>query len=235
MRLDVPIGVIVYNTNHLKSEQTLLSLWHRGYRNIIVYALPFVSRKPRTVLFSHRPDQQVAAHPKDICRHVGYEFIPVSSDREIDDRCAFYLIAGAGILSPECVSGKKILNIHPGVVPVARGLDAFKWSIYHMRPMGVTLHYIDEQVDMGKIVSIVPTPVFCSDSLESFARRHYENEINLIVNFSDHLEHPSNPFEGLVTEESTRRMPQEIERCLLDKFEQYKDKFSESLPSTNLF
>ena len=226
MKLDVPIGVIVYNTNHLKSEQTLLSLWRRGYRNVIVYALPFIERKPRTVLFSHRPNQQVAAHPEDICRRVGYEFVPVPSDREIDDRRAFYLIAGAGILSPECVSGKKILNIHPGVVPAARGLDAFKWSIYHMRPMGVTLHYIDEQVDMGEIVSIVPTPVFRSDSLDSFARRHYENEMDVIANFMYHLEHPSNPFHGIAAGESMRRMPLEIEKLLPEKFEIYKRQYS---------
>lgn len=222
------LGVIVYNAPHLKSEQTLFSLYRHGYRNVVVYALPFVERKKREVLFAHRPDQSMAAHPRDICALFEYPFVPVAHDSEIDNSCDLYLIAGAGILSPEAVSAKSILNIHPGVIPAARGLDAFKWSIYYMRPIGITLHYIDEHVDMGEVISIVPTPVFASDSLASFARRHYENEMHVISNFAYHLIHRENPYQDIPSGESMRRMPLEIEKTLPAKFEEYKKKFADS-------
>ena len=214
------LGIITYNACHLRTEQVLLQLV--GQYDIRVYALPFVQRPVRTVLFQHRPDQSAAVHPRDICLRYGLPYIPVESDTQIDNRCGLYLVTGAGILSEECVRGKRILNGHPGVIPAVRGLDAFKWSIYHMLPLGVTLHYIDEQVDVGEVVSIVPTPVFPSDTLETLARRHYENEIQVYINFSEHLKHPNNPFDGIAQGESHRRMKAEQEAELQERFEQYK-------------
>lgn len=214
------LGIITYDTNHLKTEQILLQLI--GKYDITVYALPYVQRPVREVLLRHRPDQTAAAHPRDICWQYGLPYIPVNSDAEIDNHCELYLITGAGILSAECLRGKKVLNGHPGVIPAARGLDAFKWSIYNRLPLGVTLHYIDEQVDAGEVVSIIPTPVFPSDTLESLARRHYENEIRMMARFEKYLAHPENPFAGIAQGESMRRMKAEQEAELPERFELYK-------------
>lgn len=214
------LGIITYDTRHLKTEQILLQLV--GRYNIRVYALPYVQRPARNVLFQHRPDQSAAVHPRDICQRYGLPYVPVENDAQIDSCCDLYLITGAGILSAECLRGKRVLNGHPGVIPAARGLDAFKWSIYHMLPLGVTLHYIDERVDAGEVVSIVPTPVFPSDTLETLARRHYENEIQMLVHFEEYLHHPQNPFAGIAQGESTRRMKAEQERELPQRFELYK-------------
>lgn len=216
------LGIITYNTNHLKTEQILLLL--AGRYDMRVYALPYVQRPARRVLFRHRPDQSAAAHPRDICRRYSLPYIPVDSDAEIDNSCGLYLIAGAGILSAECLQGKRVLNCHPGVIPAVRGLDAFKWSIYNMLPLGVTLHFIDGQVDAGEVVSVVPTPVFPSDTLGTLARRHYENELQTLSRFQAHLEQPRNPFEGITQGESLRRMKTEQEAELSVRFERYKQK-----------
>lgn len=224
------IGIITYNTRHLKTEQILLQL--AGQYDIWVYALPYVRRPARNVLFQHRPDQSAAVHPRDICERYGLPYIPVETDTQIDDHCDLYLITGAGVLSAECLQGKRVLNGHPGVIPAARGLDAFKWSIYHMLPLGVTLHYIDEQVDVGEVISILPTPVFPSDTLEILARRHYENEIQMLVHFEEHLQWPQNPFMGIAQGESTRRMKEEQERELLRRFESYKRQVVSSTENT---
>ena len=219
------IGLITYNTNHLKTEQILSRL--AGKYDLAVYALPFVPRKPREVLFQHRPDQSVAAHPADLCAAHGIPFILVNSDSEIDNNCGLYIITGAGILSPACVRGKRILNCHPGVIPAVRGLDAFKWAIIHQEPVGNTLHYIDEGVDQGEIVAVVKTPLYRSDSLESFARRHYEREIGIMCAFEEYLEHPRNDFPGIPEGQSTRRMPCEQEKQLGGAFQIYKQRFAE--------
>ena len=214
------LGIITYDTNHLKTEQILLQL--AGRYQMEVYALPYVQRPVREVLFQHRPDQTAAAHPRDICAQFGIPYIPVERDTQIDDGCELYLITGAGILSAECVRGKRVLNGHPGVIPAARGLDAFKWSIYHALPLGVTLHYINEQVDAGEIVSVIPTPVFPSDTLAALARRHYENEIQMLIHFEEHLRRPQNPFPHLLPGEQMRRMKKEQEREMMARFEFYK-------------
>lgn len=216
----IKLGIITYDTNHLKTEQILLQL--ADLYDIRVYALPYVQRPVRRVLLHHRPDQSAAVHPRDICAQYGLPYITVENDAQIDNRCELYLITGAGILSAECLRGKRVLNGHPGVIPAARGLDAFKWSVYNMLPLGVTLHYIDERVDAGEVVSIVPTPVFLSDTLNTLARRHYENEIHVLAHFEEYLKHPQNPFEGITQGESTRRMKEEQEAELPGRFELYK-------------
>ncbi len=214
------LGIITYDTNHLKTEQILLRLAVRY--SIRVYALPYVQRPARRVLLRHRPDQSAAAHPRDICQRYGLPYIPVENDAQIGNGCELYLITGAGILSAECLRGKRVLNGHPGIIPAARGLDAFKWSVYNMLPLGVTLHYIDERVDAGEVVSVIPTPVFPSDTLETLARRHYENEIQMLSQFEEHLKQPCNPFADIAQGESMRRMKAEQEAELPERFEQYK-------------
>lgn len=214
------LGIITYDTRHLKTEQILLQL--AGRYNIRVYALPYVQRPARDVLFQHRPDQSVAVHPRDICTRYDLPYIPVENDAQIDNRCDLYLVTGAGLLSADCLRGKRVLNGHPGVIPAARGLDAFKWSIYHMLPLGVTLHYIDEQIDAGEVISIVPTPVFPSDTLETLARRHYENEIRMLTQFEKYLEYPQNPFAGIPQGKSMRRMKAQQEAELPEHLKLYK-------------
>ena len=217
------LGIITYNINHLKTEQVVLNLLNRY--EIIIYALPFTARPSREVLFQHRPNQFAAAHPRDICNYYSLPFIPVDYDSEIDNDCDLYLVTGAGILSAECLQKKRVINGHPGVIPAARGLDAFKWSVYNKIPLGVTLHYIDKDIDAGQVLSIVPTPIFSTDTLESAARRHYENEIKLLSNFEEYIDNPSNPYWGINPRESMRRMKREQEKELEKKFELYKEQY----------
>lgn len=218
------LGIISFNAPHLKTEQIILNL-HSRYA-ITVYALPFVPRPARTVMFQHRPDQSEAAHPREICGQFNIPFIPIMHDWEIENGLDYYLIAGAGILSERCLQGKQILNAHPGVIPAVRGLDAFKWSIYELKPLGVTLHYIDKNIDVGQIVSIVPTPILPSDKLGTLARRHYENEISLLSNFEEYVSAPySNPYAGIPAGESTRRMKLHQEEVLEKRFELYKQRY----------
>lgn len=122
-----------------------------------------------------------------MCKNFNLKYVQCDSDKEINNECEFYLITGSGILSADCVNNKKIINCHPGIIPAVRGLDAFKWSIFDMQPIGNTLYYINENIDSGEIISIVQTPIFITDSLETFARRHYEMEINVLSNFHSFL------------------------------------------------
>lgn len=136
------------------------------------------------------------------------------------------MITGAGILSGNCIHNKKIINCHPGIIPAVRGLDSFKWSIYNMYPMGVTLHYIDENVDEGKVIYILETPLYNTDTLEIFARRHYENEICMLSLFQYFLNNTKNNYYNLRKQEAAKRVSPEIEKLMVNGFEEYKHKYA---------
>jgi phosphoribosylglycinamide formyltransferase 1 len=218
------IGIITYQKNHLKTEQILNGLIFRGFSEISVFALPFVNRNTRLPRFSHRPNQLDGATGEEISERYQLNFINCESDNDIDNICDYYIIGGAGLLSKEALNGKRILNVHPGIIPFSRGLDSFKWAIYEKQAVGNTLHFIDENADMGEIKHIIKTPLFRSDSLATFARRHYDMEINLIINFDMFL---SNNIDIDVNQinESKRRMPSTIEANLDEYFELYKECF----------
>jgi len=221
------IGIITYHYPHLKTEQVLLNLLKKySPAQMHMYALPFVPRKERNIQINHRPDQSISIGPEVMAKAHGIAYTPVAHDYEIPDGLDYYLILGAGILSAEFVKNKKTFNGHPGIIPAVRGLDAFKWSILENKPLGVTLHFIDERVDAGDIISIIPTNVYLSDTIETLSRRHYENEIAMMSNFEHYLQHPTNVFEGIETGEPHRRMDAATEALMISNFETYKQRFA---------
>ena len=108
-----------------------------------------------------------------------------------------------------------------------RGLDAFKWAIYDIQPLGITLHYIDEKVDAEEIISVVPTNVYKTDSFLTLARRHYENEINCMANFLHHIYNPYNPYKDIEIVESRMRMPLDKEKEIARKFDDYLERYGQ--------
>jgi phosphoribosylglycinamide formyltransferase-1 len=221
------VGLITYNFPHLKTEQLLQYFININDLNLKIYALPFAERKERVTLFPHRPNQKDAVASEVIAKKHKIPYIKCKSDSDIDNTCELYLILGSGIISSEVIIGKKIINCHPGIIPACRGLDSFKWAIYNMQPLGVTLHYIDEKIDAGEIISIVPTNVYKTDSITTLARRHYEAEINCMANFIYHIKNPNNQYKNMEVIENKMRMPIEKEKELARLFEKYIEKYGE--------
>jgi phosphoribosylglycinamide formyltransferase-1 len=204
--------------------QHLIKILDNHYK---IFALPYKTRKERTTLFLHRPNQTEAVAPEVLAEKHKITYKRCESDKDIDNSCELYLILGAGIISAEAINGKKIINCHPGIIPACRGLDAFKWAIYNMQPLGITLHYIDEKVDAGEIISIVSTNVYKTDSILTLARRHYENEINCMINFMEYIKKPENPYKDINESESKMRMPIEKEAELVRIFDKYIEKYGQ--------
>src|SRR4051812_4373698 len=132
--LPTSIGVITYDHSHLKTEQIVNRLLVRAHLSrgrafdLKLLALPFVQRPEREVLFQHRPDQSQAPSTRELARFHKIEFLSCTYD-SIPDVADYYLVAGAGIFSDAAIGKKKIINCHPGIIPSARGLDSFKWTI----------------------------------------------------------------------------------------------------------
>jgi phosphoribosylglycinamide formyltransferase-1 len=85
------------------------------------------------------------------------------------------------LLSPcfiEEYSGR-ILNIHPSLLPAFPGLDAQRQAIAHgVKYSGCTVHFVDETLDGGPIVTQRVVPVLDSDTPDTLAARilHEEHE-----------------------------------------------------------
>jgi len=65
-----------------------------------------------------------------------------------------------------------ILNIHPSLLPAFPGLDAQRQAIEHgVKFSGCTVHFVDETLDGGPIITQRVVPVLDSDTEETLAAR----------------------------------------------------------------
>jgi phosphoribosylglycinamide formyltransferase-1 len=83
------------------------------------------------------------------------------------------------LLSPRFVEEfrGKILNIHPSLLPAFPGLDAQRQAIAHgVKYSGCTVHFVDESLDGGPIVTQRVVPVLDSDTPDALAARILNEE-----------------------------------------------------------
>jgi len=66
----------------------------------------------------------------------------------------------------------RILNIHPSLLPAFPGLDAQRQAVEHgVKYSGCTVHFVDETLDGGPIVTQRVVPVRDSDTPDTLAAR----------------------------------------------------------------
>src|SRR3954452_25120608 len=83
------------------------------------------------------------------------------------------------LLSPDFVAAfrRRILNIHPSLLPAFPGLDAQSQALAHgVKVSGCTVHLVDEGLDSGPIVVQRTVPVLDGDSPRTLAARILEQE-----------------------------------------------------------
>ena len=87
------------------------------------------------------------------------------------------LIALAGfmrILSPSFINAfqGKILNLHPSLLPSFTGLHAISQAFDHgVKISGCTAHWVNEEVDGGKIIAQAPVRIMQGDTVEMIRRK----------------------------------------------------------------
>ena len=66
----------------------------------------------------------------------------------------------------------RILNIHPSLLPSFPGSNAVEAAIRHsVKVTGVTVHFVDEQVDNGPIIAQVAVEVLDDDTVDTLHQR----------------------------------------------------------------
>ncbi len=141
------------------------------------------------VVISNRPEARGLA----IARERGLTAVCLPSkglDRELYDRMVVDelnkhqvdLVCLAGfmrLLSAYFVRQfeRRIINIHPSLLPSFPGLDAQHQALEHgVKISGCTVHFVDEFLDAGPILVQAAVPVLDDDTVETLAARILEQE-----------------------------------------------------------
>jgi phosphoribosylglycinamide formyltransferase 1 len=100
-----------------------------------------------------------------------------------DNKIDLIVLAGfMRLLSPEFVreySGK-IINIHPSLLPAFKGEQAIKDAFdYGVKLTGVTVHFVDEEMDHGPIILQGAVKIEANDTLEKLEARIHKLEHKL--------------------------------------------------------
>ena len=83
------------------------------------------------------------------------------------------------LLGPTVLSAfdRKILNIHPSLLPAFKGLNAQTQALeYGVKWSGCTVHLVSEGMDDGPIILQAVVPVLSTDTSESLSERILEQE-----------------------------------------------------------
>ena len=95
------------------------------------------------------------------------------------------------ILSEEflCNWKKKIINIHPSILPAFRGLNAVKQAIEKkVKYTGCTIHYVDKGIDTGEIIDQRIVKVLKTDNEKKLAKKILKEEHILYIKVIETLE-----------------------------------------------
>jgi phosphoribosylglycinamide formyltransferase-1 len=112
-------------------------------------------------------------NPKDFGDRAAYDLAlgQVLAEHRVALVClaGFMRILTAGFV--RAFSGR-ILNVHPSLLPAFPGLHAQRQALDHgVKLTGATVHFVEEGVDTGPIVSQASVPVQSDDTEESLSAR----------------------------------------------------------------
>ena len=89
----------------------------------------------------------------------------------------FMRIIGKDLLS---AYRNKVLNIHPALLPSFKGSHGIKDAFdYGVKVTGVTVHFVDGEMDHGPIILQEAVPIKGNDSQQSLEKRIHKTEHKL--------------------------------------------------------
>lgn len=155
------IAAFVYDFPHEKSVQGLLHLALADPDDVLVLAAPRVEL-PAASQGRPAPPPIGPVHPRRVAEALGHRYLVAphesTSAALVDFGADYALVLGARILPDDVTSIVPVLNLHPGVVPDNRGLDAVPWAVLNDLPQGVTVHLIGAHIDGGPVLGVSTLP-----------------------------------------------------------------------------
>jgi len=99
------------------------------------------------------------------------QVVAALQEKQVDLVC---LAGFMRLLSPHFVAAyrHRILNIHPSLLPAFPGLEAQRQALeYGVKFSGCTVHFVDENLDAGPIVTQAVVPLRDDDTVEALSAR----------------------------------------------------------------
>ena len=220
--------LFAYNFEHKKTQDIILRLFLEGVKINFILANDWIKLKIPPSSIRAKIKHIGLVHPQKIAERIGvpyyvlhhnsFEAKQLIESEGID----IGIIAGARILKKPIIDAFNIgiINLHPGLLPEARGLDAMLWSIYKDLPLGVTAHLIDENIDAGRLLIKEKIKLQKEDTILDISERLYEKQLEILVPAicaaSESVGAPIDP-----SLHYNRKMDAEKERIVLNKLQDY--------------
>jgi len=114
------------------------------------------------------------------------------------------------------------INTHPAFLPYNRGKHPYFWSLVDGTPFGVTLHYVDKNIDHGRIIARKEIPVTWFDTGETLYKRSREEILKLFYENFDSIKNGTEDLYPDNNENGTFHLGKELEPfCEIDLDKQY--------------
>jgi len=175
------LAAFVYDFPHEKSTQGLLHLPLAAPDEVLVIAAPRVE-----LAHGSKPAPLAALHPRLVSEALGFDYVVTPHGEAAEALVRFEpdcaVVLGARILPPAVTSlGIPIYNLHPGVLPENRGLDAPEWAVLNDLPQGVTAHLVTDRIDGGSLLGVMHIPgLLPSATLAGVRSQLWEVELRML-------------------------------------------------------
>ena len=96
------------------------------------------------------------------------------------------------IVSPKLINAfpNKIINLHPSMLPKYKGLHAIERALESGDDTtGVTVHYVNEELDGGEIILQSEVPILPDDTLDTLTKAIQRREYYLLPEAIEHVKH----------------------------------------------
>ena len=94
------------------------------------------------------------------------------------------------ILPPRLINAfpNRIINLHPSMLPKYKGLHAIEQALKSGDTMtGVSVHYVNEELDGGEVIMQSEVPILPTDDLETLTKAIQRREYYLLPKAIEHV------------------------------------------------
>ncbi len=225
--------VFGYEFPHYKTENGMRELIANGHDISLVILQKFKKLSVPTSKAKVYVKQNPLGNIKELCKINNIKYIISNHDSKSTlnnlKKIKPYLgiILGARILKKKTINcfSYGIINLHPGDIPLNRGLDNFKWALVKKFPMIVTSHLISEKIDLGKIIMKSKIKIYKNDTIYDLSTRHFQNEFKVMINSLKRVEKNQKLFDVVDKGNYFSALPDEIDKNIEGYFNAYKKKF----------
>lgn len=161
------------------SKKQKLKVGFAGARWLGIMVLKEIVKNPNLEVTNVTvPDKTVSVWWKDVVDEnevnaLGFSITPWSAFKDLEFDILFSVLHG-GIFKKAHLDNTRfgIINLHPAPLPEYRGCNSYSHAIMNGdKSYGVTLHYVDEGIDTGEIISIDHFPIYSTDTARTLYDR----------------------------------------------------------------